>query len=265
MSREKLKIAAIAHDVVWADKDENIITVAELLNKVERDTDIVVLPEMFSTGTIFNIEQIHEFAENENGIVIVNVCRWAQFFKFAICGSFLANVDGKYYNRAFFVEPSGEITYYDKRHLFSIGAESENYNKGNNKSPIIRYRGWNISMQICCDIRFPIWCRNDGNKSDLMLVPANWPNKRNYAWKHLLIARAIENQMYVVGANRSGNDDYGNYDESSYIYDYMGKDIAKISNESSKIIYAELNKFALEQFRSSFPIYLDADKYDILI
>ena len=93
MSREKLKIAAIAHDVVWADKDENIITVAELLNKVERDTDIVVLPEMFSTGTIFNIEQIHEFAENENGIVIVNVCRWAQFFKFAICGSFLANVE----------------------------------------------------------------------------------------------------------------------------------------------------------------------------
>ena len=111
MSTDKLKVAVVSHDIAWGDKEENIISVAELLNRVDKDTDIVVLPELFSTGFMPSLEQLHEMAEDMNGITIVNLVRWAQFFKFAICGSYIAKQDGRYFNRAFFVEPSGDMTF----------------------------------------------------------------------------------------------------------------------------------------------------------
>ena len=233
MSTDKLKVAVVSHDIAWGDKEENIISVAELLNRVDKDTDIVVLPELFSTGFMPSLEQLHEMAEDMNGITIVNLVRWAQFFKFAICGSYIAKQDGRYFNRAFFVEPLGDMTFYDKR-------------------------------QICYDVRFPIWCRNRDNKVDLMLVPANWQQKRSSQWKHLLIARAIENQIYVVGANRSGKDDEGAYDDMSYIFDYNGESIDIKSAKSSKIIYANLDKSLLRKNRIELPANKDADSFELL-
>ena len=263
MSREKLKVAIVAHDIAWGDKEENIITVAELLNRVDKDTDVVVLPELFSTGFVSQLEQIHEMSENAQGVTVVNLHRWAQYFKFAICGSYLAKDNGKYYNRGFFIEPSGDVSYYDKKHLFVLSHENKCYEHGSLQSPIVRYMGWNIAMSICYDVRFPVWCRNLNNKIDLMLVPANWPKVRGYAWKQLLIARAIENQYFIVGANRSGHDDYGDYNDCSYIFDYMGKDIATNSQKSDKIIYAHLDKVSMEKFRTSFPICKDADSFEL--
>lgn len=263
MSQEKLKVAVVSHDISWGDKEENFITIAELLNRVDRDADVVVLPELFSTGFVSSIEHLSDFAETNVDSIIVNALRWSQFFGFAICGTFIAKQHDHYYNRAFFVEPSGEITYYDKHHLFSSNLEKKCFQHGVSKSPIIRFRGWNISMQICYDINFPVWCRNSYNKIDLLLVPANCPKEREYQWKHLLIARAIENQYYVVGANRSGQDDVGNYDVPSYIFDFLGKNISIASSKSPKIIYAELKKSNLEKDRESRLLNQDADSFEL--
>ena len=265
MSQRSLKVATVSHNIAWGDKDENIISVAELLNRVDKDTDIVVLPELFCSGFMSTLEQLHEMAEDNTGVTIINLQRWAQYFKFAICGSYLAKENGRYFNRAFFVEPSGDITYYDKRHLHTPSNENICYEKGNKLSPIIRFRGWNISMLICYDIRFPIWCRNLEYKVDLMLIPANWPKKDCYTWKHLLIARAIENQMFVVGANRSGSDDMGDYDELSYVFDFKGVDIGYMSTKSDKIIHAKLDKKSLEKYRCDFPIINDFDQYQLCL
>ncbi len=264
MSQEKLKIAVVSHDITWSDKEENIITIAELLNRVDKNTDVVILPELCCSGFISTIEHLSDIAETNNDSIILNATRWAQFFGFAICGTFIAKENERYYNRAFFVEPSGDISYYNKRHLYSSNLEKRCFSRGLSKSPIIRFRGWNITMQICYDINFPVWCRNSGNKIDLLLVPANCPKEREFQWKHLLIARAIENQYYVVGANRSGIDDEGDYNNQSYIYDCKGKNIACQSSKSDKILYAELQKTKLETERKSIDFNQDADSFELM-
>ena len=258
-----LKVAIISHDIAWEDKDDNLITIAELLHKVDKDTDVVVLPELFSTGFVSSVEKLHEMAETDDGKTILSLKRWAQYFNVAICGSFLMNIGSDYYNRGFFVEPSGDVQYYNKRHLYNDDLEKRSYKEGVSKSPIVRYRGWNISMQICYDIKFPVWCRNIDDEIDLLLVPANWPKDKEYEWKHLLIARAIENQYYVVGANRSGSDDIGKY-QNSYIFDFKGEDISTCLTKFPQILYANLNKQGLREFRKLYSTSIDADKFIIL-
>ncbi len=257
-----MKIAIIEHDIACGEKEENLITVAERLSRVEKDTDIVVLPELFSTGFISDPGRLRELAETTTGRTMDDVHRWAQFFKFAICGSYLACVGSDYYNRGFFIEPSGEESYYDKRHLFSMGEESKLYKAGNKPSAVLRYRGWNISMLVCYDLRFPVWCRNRDGKTDLTIVPACWPDARAYAWKQLLIARAIENQTYVVGGNRSGSDDYGSYTGESHVMDFQGKEIA--AKEEEGILYAVLSHKQLSKYRQAFPVAKDADSFQII-
>lgn len=263
MSQEKLKVAVVSHDISWGDKEENFITIAELLNRVDKDTDVVVLPELFSTGFVSSIEHLSDFAETNNGDIIVNASRWAQFFGFAICGTFIAKQNGLYYNRAFFIEPSGDISFYDKRHLFSSNLEKKCFHHGVSQSPIVRFRGWNISMQICYDINFPVWCRNVDDKIELLLVPANCPKEREFQWKYLLIARAIENQYYVVGANRSGRDDVGDYNNQSYIFDFRGNNISLPTSKSDKILYAQLEKQKIEQERNLHSLSQDADPFEL--
>ncbi len=255
-----MKIAIVPLDIAWGDVEENLVSAAERLRHVETGTDIVALPEMFSTGYINNSEQLSLVTKSSVGHTIDAIHRWAEFFKFAIAGSFIAFENGRYYNRGFFIEPSGDETFYDKHHLFSLGGERDLYTAGMTPPPVIRYLGWNIALSICYDLRFPEWLRNVNASYDLMLVPASWPDSRSYAWKHLLIGRAIENQSFIAGANRSGKDDHGDYPVANcHIFDYLGKSIGEMS--PNNIIHAELDYEGLRKFRQRFTAWREGDPY----
>lgn len=264
-----LNIAILPYDIVWGDKEENILSIGECLKTISNDTDIVVLPEMFTTGFITDMPLVNNLCESNSGRTIYMLRHWAKLYNFAICGSFIASTGSTMYNRAFFIEPSGEETFYDKKHLFSIGRENDVYSPGSKNKPIVRFRGWNISFAVCYDLRFPVWCRNIENEYDVLIFVANWPSSRSYAWQQLLIARAIENQSYVIGANRSGDDDFGHYDvNDSIIFDYKGTPITKSTESISQcrfpIKYATLSSENLLRFRNKFPVWKDADKFQIL-
>lgn len=257
-----LNIAIISHDIVWGDKEENLLLIDEKLRNIKPEVDIVVLPEMFSTGFIQDGNMIASLAEPSSGKTLEFIKQQAKKYNFAICGSFIASIADKYYNRAFFIEPSGDETFYDKHHRFSIGQEKQAFQAGESKYPIIRYRGWNIALSICYDIRFPVWCRNSNLEYDIMIIPANWPDSRAFAWEHLLIARAIENQAYIIGANRSGSDDNGKYSQKSYTFDFYGHNAIK--HTENNIMYAQLSHQALDDARQKFPVWKDADKFILL-
>lgn len=257
-----LKISVVPLDITWTDIEENLFVTERYLEKVERNTDIVVLPELFSTGFISSPELLYKFAEEaDNSATLQQIKKWAADFNFAIAGSLLLRKDEQFFNRGFFIEPSGEATFYDKVHLFSQSSEKRDFTAGESPIPIVRFRGWNVALAICYELRFPVWLRNAGNKYDLLIIPANWPAKRAYAWEHLLIARAIENQSYVVGANRSGKDDGGEYDDLSFVFNYLGKPISQ--KKSNGLVNAEINRDKLNDFRNSFPVICDADKFKI--
>ena len=188
-----LKIAVLSSDIVWADREENLFITEKTLSRLEKGIDIAVLPELFNIGFVDTPELIERLSEDSSdSSTILKLKEWSHKYNCAIAGSLLIKEGEKYFNRAFFVEPSGETTFYDKKHLFRIGNESRYYNAGSKTIPIIRFRGWNIALAVCYDLRFPAWLRNQRSHSyDLLIIPANWPQKREYAWRHLLIARAI--------------------------------------------------------------------------
>lgn len=258
MSYDSLRVAVVEHDVSWADPGDNILAVADTLNRVDRRADLVVLPELFSTGFVTDVTQAHDLAEPSDGKTMDALHRWAKFFGFAIAGSMLVKEDGNLYNRGFIVEPSGDHTFYDKRHLFTIGGEGRVYTCGEREIPVVRFRGWDIAIAICYDLRFPTWLLNRGCRYDLLVLPANWPDSRIYAWRQLLIARAIENVAYVAGCNRQGSDDAGNYPGESLILDFKGNIISQPSNRPN-IRYATLQKAPLLTFREKFPVWKDFD------
>ena len=200
-----LRVSLIQTDIVWEDKRANLDKCAAILSHITGDCDLVVFPEMFTTGFSMNAQSL---AEDVNGETISTVKCWASSLDMAVTGSFIACEDGHYYNRAFFITPDGQTYYYDKRHLFSMAGETKIYTAGS-KRPIISYRGWNICLQICYDLRFPVWSRNQDHAYDLLIYMANWPEVRSSVWQPLLQARAIENQTYVCGVNRTGVDGKG--------------------------------------------------------
>ena len=268
-----IKIAHLPVDIAWADVERNLLNVAEKLSAIRRDVDILVLPELFSTGFIQDEQMLRQLARMSADMTLAAVKLWSSRSNMAIAGSYLDSIGNGYVNRGFFVEPSGETTFYDKSHLFCLSAESKVFTRGKELPPVIRFRGWNISLIVCYDLRFPVWCRNAGHRYDILLVPANWASARGYAWQHLLIARAIENQAVVVGANRSGIDDYGDYNGQSFIFDPYGKVLAPAdsgTNDTSTdapadgFIYADYMKSQLEKVRSYLPVGRDADRFDII-
>lgn len=265
MFSRTLRTVIIEDNIAWADKAANIEQLKRNMRNIPEDTDLVVLPEMFSTGVLTEgREQALELGERNTGDTIALLHRMAAHYGVAIAGSFLATTASQLYNRAFFIEPNGDDTFYDKRHLFTPGGEANLYNKGTREAPIIRYRGFNIKLILCYDLRFPVFCRNVNNNYDLLLVVANWPKAREMAWRQLLIARSIENQVYVVGANRCGTDPAGtDYSEgSSLIIDFKGKILAQ--RATSPIIGADLSPAPLLRFREKFPVWQDADAFKLL-
>lgn len=270
-SNNRIKVAVLSLDIVWCDVEKNLKMVADALESIHTDTDIVVLPELFSTGFIQDATILKEITEEDTSGVMEQIKDLSSKYHIAIAGSMLYKENGELYNRGFFVEPSGEIACYDKRHLFCLSPEAKIFSSGNSLPPIIRYRGWNISMVICYDLRFPVWCRNLGGRAEILIVPANWPISRSYAWEHLLIARAIENQCLVIGANRSGEDDYGKYSGLSFVFDATGHIIVSSSSIDGNsdcygnIIYATYTKEELLKTRSKLPFGNDADNFKILL
>ena len=252
-----MKIALIQIPLVWEDPKLNRAYIEQKINTLESDTDLVVLPEMFTTGFTMQPERV---AETMQGKTIVWIQALAKAKNCAITGSLVIIEEGNYYNRLLFVFPSGEIHYYNKRHLFTLAGEDKSYTKGSQKL-IIEYRGWKICPLICYDLRFPVFARNV-EQYDLLLYVANWPTIRIQAWDTLLKARAIENMSYTIGVNRVGKDekDY-DYSGHSQVVDFLGN-YAIVPQETEGVFYAQLDKEALLQTRTKLGFLNDQDTFE---
>lgn len=259
-----MRIGIFQYNIQWMNPDANNIRVEEEIKKYCSDAvnpklDLLVLPEMYNVG--FSTDA-HSFAEDMAGKSIAKIKSLAKEFGMAICGSLPIKEDGKVFNRCFFITEDGSVSHYDKKHLFSIGMEREAFSGGDTQT-IVSYKGWNISLSVCYDVRFPVWMRNKNNNYDILINVANWPTARIDGWTTLLKARAIENQAYVCGSNRIGVDNLCiEYNGQSIVYDFKGKAMATAESDE-KIIVAEFDKEALEKFRKKFPVWKDADEFEI--
>jgi len=254
----ELKVALIQADLVWENPTENRIRFEEKINQITTDVSIIILPEMFTTGFTMNTS----LAETMNGKTVLWMQELSKKHCAAIVGSIIIKEDNYFYNRMLFVHPSGKIDFYDKRHLFTLAGEEKVFTAGN-KHVIVSFKGWKISLQICYDLRFPVWARNTQNY-DILLYVASWPKPRTTAWETLLKARAIENMSYVIGVNRVGIDAHQNkYTGNSIVIDGLGNTICPLISEKETIIRATLVKSELEKTRTKFHFLEDADSFTI--
>jgi omega-amidase len=257
MTGESLKVVVLQLDLVWENPESNREKIDLFLQKVPKGTDVVFLPEMFSTGFSMNVSGLAETMDGETIRWMKQRCFELQI---ALCGSLIILENGKYFNRLVFVEPSGEVQFYNKRHLFTMGNEGNSFAHGLERL-IVNYKGWRICPLICYDLRFPVWSRNH-NDYDILVYSANWPKARTKVWNTLLKARAIENQSYVVGANRVGVD--GNsiaYSGNSQWIDPKGNVLSTIEENSEGIITGQFSYSELMKFRTEFPVLNDADSF----
>ncbi|MCC8171145.1 MAG: amidohydrolase [Parabacteroides sp.] len=256
---DKLRIALVQAPIEWGNPEANLHRFGRQLGRLQGKADIALLPETFTTGFSMQAEAI---AEPAGGPTLPAIRNWASAYNLAIAGSFIASENGRYFNRGFFVTPEGHTRLYDKRHLFRMAGENEHYTAGN--APlVVPYKGWNINLVICYDLRFPVWCRNTGNAYDVLLCCANWPEARSRAWRTLLEARAIENMAYVCGVNRVGADGNGiPFRGDSLAFSPKGEILADAENGETVRI-ATLDKEALLRFRAKFPAWQDMDKFVI--
>jgi omega-amidase len=256
---DPLRISLVQYDIIWEDANSNLLKLNHLLAPLKGKTDIILLPEMFTTGFSMNARIL---AEKMDGKSVEWMQLQAAETGAAIAGSLIIEENSHFYNRFLFVTPQGNIYSYDKRHLFSIGGENQYFTQGN-KRVVFNYSGWNIALFICYDLRFPVWSRA-GGEVDLMLFTANWPENRKNVWQTLLCARAIENQVYTAGASRTGQDGSGIvHFGGSTVIDPKGKKIFELSDQSDLVETACLSLEELNGFRKKFPVCLDADKFII--
>lgn len=255
-----LNATLVQFDIQWHQPGVNRRRIDELLErKMVSPTDLIVLPEMFSTG--FTMASA-ELAESMEGPTIEWMADLARRFDAVVTGTLPIHHDGHYYNRLIWQRPDGSLGYYDKRHLFSMADEHTAYSAGRAR-PIFSVKGWNIRPIICYDLRFPVWCRVQRNDYDALLCPANWPDPRHNAWLTLLTARAIENQSYVIANNRVGVDSNGKrYLGDSRVIDAKGNLLCD-SGSVEDVVSATLSKHDLERFRTKFPLHADADAFEL--
>ncbi|WP_456313514.1 amidohydrolase [Pseudomonas shirazensis] len=253
-----MKVALIQSNLYWEDIAKNRNNFESKIKQIDSEIDLIVLPEMFSTGFTMNAAAIAESMQGETILWMQSV---AKENNCAITGSLVIEENNQYYNRMLFVFPSGEIQYYDKRHLFTLAGEDQTYTGGTQKV-IVTYLEWKICLQVCYDLRFPVFARNVENY-DLILYVANWPTVRANAWDILLKARAVENLSYVVGVNRTGQDanDY-DYIGHSQVVDYLGNYILE-PQETEDVFVVELDKSILLETRKKLNFLNDRDSFEI--
>lgn len=259
MSNE-LHVVGIQANLVWENPTKNRAYFQQKINAIPKTTDLVVLPEMFTTGFTMNPENV---AESMNGETISWMQKIASEKEIAITGSLVIKENNNFYNRLIFVHPSKEIETYDKRHSFTLAGENKVYTAGTKKL-IINFKGWKICPLICYDLRFPVWARNTENY-DLLIFMANWPVKRVKAWDTLLKARAIENMSYTIGVNRIGKDDNEyQYSGNSAIIDFLGDEISSLEENKTGIVSAIINKENQDKIRKKLGFLNDKDAFTIL-
>ena len=256
---ESLRVSLVQTELAWQNPEQNRAQFTQLLQDLVGQTDLIVLPEMFTTGFMMTPET---HAENYGGATFTWLQEQAQHLNAAICGSVATAVEEQYTNRFMFATPNGEMQFYDKHHLFRMGDEVNHYSAGLERK-IFHYQGWRILPQVCYDLRFPVFMRNR-NDYDLALVVANWPAVRRKPWRTLLQARAMENQSYAVGVNRVGTDGLGlAYSGDSLAVDFKGELLIDQAEDVAFVETVALNLVALQQFREQFPAWMDADEFDL--
>ena len=258
MSKE-LNIVAIQANLTWGNPAKNRLYFEQMINKLASDTDLVVLPEMFSTGFTMKPSSIFETMKGTTVSWMINM---AKAHDIAVIGSIVIQDNNQYFNRAVFVHPSGQLEIYDKRHLFGLAGEDILYSSGS-KRLIVHFKGWRICPLICYDLRFPVWSRNTNNY-DLLLFMANWPIPRIDAWDTLLKARAIENMSYCIGVNRIGEDTNGyQYNGHTTAYDFLGKEIARTTEGKEDLLQCVISKTLQEETRKKLSFLNDKDSFKI--
>lgn len=255
---QDLSVTLIQTPLYWEDAVANRAMLEEKIGSIDK-TDVIVLPEMFTTSFTNNASKL---AEHSN----LHTFKWmkqvAAQSGACVVGSYAVKVGEQYHNRLLWMQPDGIFYTYDKRHSFRMSDEHKVYTSGE-KQLVVEYKGWKIAPFICYDLRFPVWSRNTENKYDLAIYVANWPAARAHAWKTLLPARAIENLSYVIGLNRIGIDGLGlDYAGDSVVHDFKGMPLVEL-NSVEKIETVVLSKKALNDFREVFPAYLDGDGFEL--
>lgn len=255
-----LKIALIQSELIWENPEKNRINFSKKLLSLKEDIDLIILPEMFTTGFTMNP---YDVAETMQGKTIKWLNKLAAEKNTAITGSLIIKENNNFYNRLVFVFPSGEVQTYDKRHTFTLAGEHKVYSAGNKKL-IVDYKGWKICPLICYDLRFPVWSRNVENY-DLLIYVANWPKPRIGAWDILLKARAIENMSYCIGVNRIGKDENNyEYTGNSAAFDSLGKQISTIKPNEIRTEIITLKKESLVKTRDKFQFLKDQDQFKLM-
>ncbi len=254
-----MNISIIQTKLHWESASKNLKMFDEKIDALKGDVDLIILPEMFTTGFSMSPENL---AEEWPGQSVKWMQQKAITKGVAIAGSIIIEEDSKYFNRLVFAHPDGKLEHYDKRHLFRMSGEHKYYDEGIHRV-VVTYKDFRILLLVCYDLRFPVWSRNQ-NDYDMILIVANFPEARRYAWNTLLPARAIENQCYVAACNRVGLDGNGvNYTGDSQIIDPLGKIIALANPNENQVISANINIQEVINFRKAFPAHLDADGFVI--
>ena len=264
-----LTVATIQADLVWEDKAANLDRFQEKIEALSSEVELVILPEMFTTGFSMSPQTLAETADGET---IAWMKQLSQDRNIVIVGSMIAKENDAYYNRLICMLPTGSYGIYDKRHLFSFAGEENHYSAGN-KRLIASIKGWKLNLQICYDLRFPVWARQQMKVSekeeivpeyDMLVYVANWPERRVNAWRTLLCARAIENQCYVIGVNRVGNDGNGIYHNGSTMIIGPLGEVLYHAVDKEDICEMTLSKEELKDIRNKFSFLKDGDDFNIL-
>lgn len=258
-----LSFTLLQSQLHWEDKAANLAMFEKKIMGIQERTEVVVLPEMFSTGFSMRPKTL---AEEMSGETVSWMKRVAATKKIILTGSVIIKEDGHFYNRLLWVLPDGNLGYYDKRHRFAFAGEDQEYTAGH-KRLIAQVKGWKINLQVCYDLRFPVWARQESKETpeyDVLLYVANWPERRSHPWKSLLTARAIENQSYVIGVNRVGDDGNGIYHSGdSMVVDALGNTLYH-KKDAEDIHTIVLQKEPLLEVRERFPFWKDADNFKIV-
>lgn len=258
-----MRVSVIQQNIIWGKPEDNIKHLDQLLGN-GGDAELYVLPEMFTTGFATQEGAAVESIDPQTGSTIG--LEWLKKMAIERNAAFAGSIaldpgDGKLVNRLYFVKPDGTVIHYDKRHLFQFGGEHHRFNSGH-KKVIVEYNGVRILLAVCYDLRFPVWLRNRGDY-DMMLLVANWPLARRFAWDTLVRARAIENQCFVIAANRVGEDPACIYSGGSAIIGPYGEDLATAADNTETIITDNINLDHLREYMEKFPVLTDADAFEM--